>query len=144
MQPDSRKHVSRKTGTIQLTQTQILLENAGSTPKQVIVDLGFRGVNADNPDVSIIHRGKYKSPTKPQRRWLKRRQAVEPTIGNLKSDTEWTTTDCRASWEMSSCCPVCGEMQPALADEGGTPLGAKGYFVALCVASVDQPLPRKA
>ena len=44
----------------QLTQTQILLENAGSTPKQVIVDLGFRGVDADNPDVNIIHRGKYK------------------------------------------------------------------------------------
>ena len=30
-----------------------------------------------------------------------------------------------------------------LADEGSTPLGAKGCFVALCVASVDQPLPRK-
>jgi hypothetical protein len=31
----------------------------------------------------------------------------------------------------------------AVADEGSTPLGAKGYFVAPCVASVDQPLPRK-
>jgi IS5 family transposase len=70
----------------QLTQTQILLENAGSTPKQVIVDLGFRGVDADNPEVEIIHRGKYKSLTKPQRRWLRRRQAVEPAIGHLKSD----------------------------------------------------------
>lgn len=70
----------------QLTQTQILLENSGSTPKQVIVDLGFRGVDADNPDVNIIHRGKYKSLTMPQRRWLKRRQAVEPAIGHLKSD----------------------------------------------------------
>ena len=70
----------------QLTQTRILLENAGSTPKQVIVDLGFRGVDADNPQVEIIHRGKYKSLTKPQRRWLRRRQAVEPAIGHLKSD----------------------------------------------------------
>jgi len=35
----------------QLTQTQILLEDTGSTPKQVIVDLGFRGVDADNPEV---------------------------------------------------------------------------------------------
>ena len=70
----------------QLTQTQTLLENAGSTPKQVIADLGFRGVDADNPDVNIIHRGKYKSLTMPQRRWLKRRQAVEPAIGHLKSD----------------------------------------------------------
>ena len=34
----------------------------------------------------LIHRGKYKSLTRPQRRWLKRRQAVEPAIGHLKSD----------------------------------------------------------
>jgi IS5 family transposase len=43
-------------------------------------------VDKDNPDVEIIHRGKYKSLTRPQRRWLKRRQAIEPTIGHLKSD----------------------------------------------------------
>lgn len=42
----------------QLTQTRILLENAGSMPKQVIADLGFRGVDAENPHVEIIHRGK--------------------------------------------------------------------------------------
>ena len=70
----------------QLEQTAILLEDTGKTPKQVIVDLGYRGVDKDNPDVEIIHRGKYKSLTKQQRRWLKRRQAVEPAIGHLKSD----------------------------------------------------------
>ena len=70
----------------QLEQTRMLLEDTGSTPKQVIADLGFRGVDADNPAVEIIHRGKYKSLKKPQRRWLKRRQAVEPAIGHLKSD----------------------------------------------------------
>jgi IS5 family transposase len=36
--------------------------------------------------VEIIQRGKYKSLTAQQRRWLKRRQAVEPAIGHLKSD----------------------------------------------------------
>ena len=51
-----------------------------------MVDLGFRGVDADNPDVQIIHRGKFKSMTSQQRRWLRRRQAVEPAIGHLKSD----------------------------------------------------------
>lgn len=66
----------------QLTQTRTLLGNAGSTPKQVIVDLGFRGVDTDNLDVNIIHR-KCKSLTMPQRRWLKRRQAMEPAIGHL-------------------------------------------------------------
>jgi IS5 family transposase len=70
----------------QLEQTTILLEDTGKSPKQVIVDLGYRGVDKDNPDVEIIHRGKYKSLTKQQRRWLKRRQAVEPAIGHLKSD----------------------------------------------------------
>ena len=70
----------------QLEQTGILLEDVGRTPKQVVIDLGFRGVDADNPDVEIIHRGKFKSITNQQRRWLKRRQAVEPAIGHLKSD----------------------------------------------------------
>lgn len=70
----------------QLEQTGILLEDVGRIPKQVVVDLGYRGVDRDNPDVEIIHRGKYKSLTAQQRRWLKRRQAVEPAIGHLKSD----------------------------------------------------------
>ena len=70
----------------QLEQTRMLLEDTGSMPQQVIADLGFRGVDADNPQVEIIHRGKYKSLTKPRRRWLKRRQAIESAIGHLKQD----------------------------------------------------------
>ena len=70
----------------QLEQTKILLEDVGRTPKEVVVDLGYRGVDADNPGVHIIHRGKFKSLTRQQRRWLKRRQAVEPAIGHLKAD----------------------------------------------------------
>ena len=70
----------------QLEQTGILLEGVGVVPKQVIVDLGYRGVDRDNPGVEIIHRGKYKSLSAQKRRWLKRRQAVEPAIGHLKSD----------------------------------------------------------
>lgn len=70
----------------QLEQTNILLEDVGRTPKQVVVDLGYRGVDAENPDVEIIHRGRFRSLTNVQRRWLKRRQAVEPAIGHLKTD----------------------------------------------------------
>ena len=51
-----------------------------------MVDLGFRGVDADNPGKEIIHRGRYKSLSEQQKRWLKRRTAVEPAIGHLKSD----------------------------------------------------------
>jgi IS5 family transposase len=70
----------------QLEQTTSLLENTGKVPKQVVVDLGFRGVDQDNPTVDIIHRGKYRSLIVQQRRWLRRRQAIEPAIGHLKSD----------------------------------------------------------
>jgi IS5 family transposase len=69
----------------QLEQTNSLLEDVGRTPKHVVVDLGFRGVDDDNPGVEIIHRGRFKSLTNQQRRWLKRRQAVEPAIGHLKA-----------------------------------------------------------
>jgi IS5 family transposase len=70
----------------QLEQVTILTQDTGKKPKEVTVDLGFRGVDADNPGVQIIHRGKFKSLTEQQRRWLKRRQAVEPAIGHLKHD----------------------------------------------------------
>ena len=61
-------------------------EDVGVKTRQAVVDLGFRGVDADNPGIEIIHRGKFKSLDKQQRRWLRRRQAVEPVIGHLKSD----------------------------------------------------------
>jgi IS5 family transposase len=70
----------------QLEQTTNLLQDLGHSPTQVIVDLGFRGVDADNPGIEIIHRGRYKSLTAHQKRWLKRRQAIEPMIGHTKSD----------------------------------------------------------
>jgi transposase, IS5 family len=43
-------------------------------------------VDAENPGVKIIHRGKYKSLSKQERRMLKRRQAIEPLIGHTKAD----------------------------------------------------------
>lgn len=47
--------------------------------------LAYRGVDADNPGVEIVHCDKYRSLTAKQRRWLKRRQAIEPVIGHLKT-----------------------------------------------------------
>jgi IS5 family transposase len=70
----------------QLEQTTNLLQDQGRSPKQVIVDLGYRGVDADNPGVQIIHRGKYKSLSNHEKRLLKRRQAIEPLIGHTKAD----------------------------------------------------------
>ncbi|MDR3352425.1 MAG: transposase, partial [Zoogloeaceae bacterium] len=70
----------------QLEQVSILLEDVGGKPRQAVVDLGFRGVDGENPGVEILHRGKTKRLSLRQRRWLKRRSAVEPVIGYLKAD----------------------------------------------------------
>ncbi len=70
----------------QLEQTSTLLQDLGVTPKTAVVDLGYRGVDADIAPVELNHRGKYKSLNAQQRRWLKRRQAIEPTIGHTKHD----------------------------------------------------------
>lgn len=70
----------------QLEQTTILLQDLAVKPKVVIMDLGYRGVDAQLGEVQLVHRGKRKTLTPVQRRWLKRRQAVEPAIGHLKAD----------------------------------------------------------
>jgi len=69
-----------------LEQASILTQDLAVKLKHIVVDLGFRGVDADNPDKEIIHRGKFKSLSAQEKRWLKRRQAVEPAIGHLKAD----------------------------------------------------------
>ena len=72
----------------QLEQNSILLQDVPGAPqpKTVLVDLGFRGVDAEVSSVRLIHRGKHKTFTRTQRRWLKRRQAIQPIIGHVKHD----------------------------------------------------------
>jgi hypothetical protein len=72
----------------QLEQSSILLQDLPGTPqpKTILVDLGFRGVDPEVSSVHLIHRGKHKALTSTQRRWLKRRQAIEPIIGHVKHD----------------------------------------------------------
>ena len=68
-----------------LEQASNLTQDLSITIRQVVADLGFRGVDADNPGKHIIHRGWYKTMTPQQKAWLRRRQAIEPAIGHLKS-----------------------------------------------------------
>ncbi|AOG22113.1 IS5 family transposase [Acidovorax sp. RAC01] len=70
----------------QLEQASILMQDSGAKPATAFVDLGYRGVDADNPDVHIVHRGKAKRISEQDRKLLKRRQAIEPIIGHLKAD----------------------------------------------------------
>ena len=53
-----------------ITQCNALPQRAGRTVKQAIVDLGYRGVDADNPGVAVTHRGRIKSMSKTQSKLL--------------------------------------------------------------------------
>ena len=70
----------------QISQSNALIKSTGSEVKQAFVDLGYRGVDADNPGVEVVHRGRIKSMSERQKRQLKRRQAIEPAIGHVKHD----------------------------------------------------------
>jgi transposase, IS5 family len=69
-----------------LEQANTLLQDLGVKPTTAAVDLGFRGVDEAWTPLQIIHRGKFKSLDAQQSKWLKRRQAIEPAIGDPKSD----------------------------------------------------------
>jgi IS5 family transposase len=62
------------------------MQDRAAKPATAFVDLGYRGVDTDNPDVRIVHRGKAKRISEQERKLLKRRQAIEPIIGHLKAD----------------------------------------------------------
>ena len=70
----------------QLEQATILMQDSAVKPATAFVDLGYRGVDAYNPDVHIVHRGKSKRISEQERKQLRRRQAIEPIIGHLKAD----------------------------------------------------------
>ena len=59
---------------------------AKTTPKNVVVDKGYRGHDYSGSAVVHVVNAIPKRATRAVRRMLKRRAAVEPTIGHLKSD----------------------------------------------------------
>ncbi|MBN4836542.1 IS5/IS1182 family transposase, partial [Enterobacter hormaechei] len=65
----------------QIEQATILMQDTGVKPETAFVDLGYRGVDADNPEVCLVHRGKMRRLSAKARQQLKRRQAIEPIIG---------------------------------------------------------------
>lgn len=70
----------------QLEQAAILIDDHTIAPDKAVVDLGYRGVEADNPTVRVVHRGKARSLSAADRKLLKRRNAIEPVISHLKTD----------------------------------------------------------
>lgn len=91
----------------QIEQSKILMQSLGVKPEVVYADLGYRGVDKDNPDVEIKYRGKDKRFTDEERRQLKRRQAIEPIIGHLKEPTSaWIAASSKGHRAMryKKCC----------------------------------------
>ena len=67
-----------------LAQTERLV---GWQPKQVTADLAYRGHNYQGTtEIQIVNYRTMKSKTRSVRKWLKRRAAIEPIFGHLKSD----------------------------------------------------------
>lgn len=64
-----------------LEQVTILAERA---PKTVVVDKGYRGVDIDG--VRILRSGQKRGITRTLKAMIKRRSAIEPTIGHMKMD----------------------------------------------------------
>lgn len=59
----------------------------GWKAKNVNVDLGYRGHNYDGEaKINIVNRFNLKKKSSTLRKWLKRRSAIEPIFGHLKSD----------------------------------------------------------
>jgi hypothetical protein len=51
-------------------------------PNTTPADFGFCGVDTEVSSVKLVHRSKHRPLTGTQRRWLKRRQVIEPIIGH--------------------------------------------------------------
>jgi IS5 family transposase len=64
-----------------LEQVSILTNRS---PKTVIVDKGYQGI--DIPNVRILRSGQKRGITRALHKMIKRRSAIEPTIGHMKMD----------------------------------------------------------
>jgi IS5 family transposase len=59
-----------------------MLHNTGTLPQQCFVDRGYRGHGEER--VEVFHSGQKRGVTKSQKKWIKRRSAIEPVIGHMK------------------------------------------------------------
>jgi IS5 family transposase len=62
------------------------MQDMGVKSSAAVVDLGYRGVDAENPGLTITHRGKAKGLDAQGIKLIKRRNVIEPVIGHLKAD----------------------------------------------------------
>jgi hypothetical protein len=58
----------------------------GNQVSEVYVDMGYRGHDYDGPVAVHVDKRRRGRTSAPRWRWMKRRAAVEPSIGHLKSE----------------------------------------------------------
>jgi IS5 family transposase len=68
----------------QLTQVRRLV--TGHAVKEGHVDMGYRGNNHQGPETIIVDKPRRGTIPKRVWKWMKRRAAIEPTIGHLKAE----------------------------------------------------------
>ena len=69
-----------------MEQATILMQDSKTKLTAAFIDLGYRGVDADNPGVHIVHRGKAQRISEQEKKQLRRSQAIEPINGHLTAD----------------------------------------------------------
>ncbi len=76
----------------QIANTQLTVEPQVEHGQHIVVDLGFRGVDADNPGVEFIHRGKFKSLSKQQRGGSNAERRWSQPLGTWSPISAWIAT----------------------------------------------------
>ena len=96
-QPVRRPHPQRRSSS----RPPTCCRTWRASPSRSSCDLGFRGVDADNPGVEIIHRGKFKTPERRSRSAGSSgaRPSSRPS-GTSRPTTAWIGAGCRGRWAM--------------------------------------------
>ncbi|VAW91947.1 ISPg7, transposase [hydrothermal vent metagenome] len=83
-------------------------QSRGKAVKRAVVDRGYRGKNEVNGTAIILPKKALKKDNRYQRdkkrKQCRRRAAIEPIIGDLKSDYHYAETFLKVSQEMRSTC----------------------------------------
>jgi len=70
----------------QIEQTTFLMQDSGITPQIIYVDRGYRLKKEDRSPIRTLLPDMKRQMTEEERKLANRRKAIEPIIGNLKSD----------------------------------------------------------
>ena len=84
MAPFSSVGASAKPGALHYQTIEQVSILANQRPRTVMVDKGYKGAEVDG--VQILRSGQRRGVTRTMKAMIKRRSAIEPTIGHMKSD----------------------------------------------------------